>query len=85
MEQEGCRVSARKNFPAIEDLKTRFGKQILFTNRETLSAAEIVKIYLDRFENPCPCPDLCHRPASRPHCPQARQGAGLCPRCEPHA
>ena len=47
-EQEGYRVSTRKNFPAIEDLKTRFGKQILFTNRETLSAAEIVKIYLDR-------------------------------------
>lgn len=41
---EGFRVSARKNFPAIEDQKTRFGKQIIFSNRETLSPAEIYAI-----------------------------------------
>ena len=45
---EGFRVSARKNFPAIEDTKTRFGKQVIFSNRETLSAAEIYAIYRDR-------------------------------------
>lgn len=44
----GYRVSARKNCPAIEDTKTRFGKQILFTNRETLPAGEVIKFYIDR-------------------------------------
>jgi transposase len=46
--EEGFRVSARKNLPAIEDTKTRFGKQIIFSNRETLSAAEIFAVYRDR-------------------------------------
>ena len=45
---EGYKVSARKNFPAIEDAKTRFGKQIIFTNRETISAGELAGIYRDR-------------------------------------
>lgn len=48
-EEGGYRVSARKNFPAIEELKKRFGKQILFTNRESMPAADIVKFYIDRF------------------------------------
>lgn len=47
-EETGYRVGARKNFPAIEEAKSRFGKQVLFTNRETLKRGEIVKIYLDR-------------------------------------
>ncbi len=45
---EGYKVSARKNFPAIEDAKTRFGKQILFSNRETITAGELAGIYRDR-------------------------------------
>jgi transposase len=45
---EGFKVSARQNFPAIEDAKTRFGKHILFTNRESLSMAEIIQYYRDR-------------------------------------
>lgn len=45
---EGYKVSARKNFPAIEDAKTRFGKQILFSNRETITAGELAAIYRDR-------------------------------------
>ena len=45
---EGYKVSARKNFPAIEDQKTRFGKQILFSNRETVTAGELASIYRDR-------------------------------------
>ena len=47
-ETAGYRVSAQKNFPAIEEARSRFGKQILFTDRETLSRGEIVKTYLDR-------------------------------------
>jgi len=46
--EEGFRVSARKTFPAIEDQKTIFCKQIILSNRETLSAAEIYAIYRDR-------------------------------------
>lgn len=42
------KVSARKNFPAIEEAKTRFGKQVLFTDRESLTTGEIIDIYLDR-------------------------------------
>ena len=42
------RASVRKNHAAIEKAKKRFGKTILFTNRETLSAAEIIKLYRDR-------------------------------------
>lgn len=45
---EGYRVSARKNFPAIEDAKTRFGKQIIFSNRETVTTGELAAIYRDR-------------------------------------
>lgn len=45
---EGYKVSARKNFPAIEDTKTRFGKQIIFSNRETVTAGELAGIYRDR-------------------------------------
>jgi len=45
---EGFKVSARQNFPAIEDSKTRFGKHILFTNRETLSLEEVIRVYRDR-------------------------------------
>ena len=45
---DGFKVSARQNFPAIEDAKTRFGKLILFTNRETLTTAEIIEHYRDR-------------------------------------
>ena len=45
---EGYKVSARKNFPAIEEQKTRFGKQILFSNRETITAGELAGIYRDR-------------------------------------
>lgn len=50
IQEEGNRfkVSARKNFPAIEEAKTRFGKQILFTDRESLATGEIIDIYLDR-------------------------------------
>jgi len=43
------KASVRKNHAAIEKAMRRFGKTILFTNRETLSAGEIVKIYLDRY------------------------------------
>ena len=42
------RASVRKNHAAIEKAKKRFGKTIVFTNRQTLSAAEIVKLYRDR-------------------------------------
>ena len=42
------RASVRKDHAAIEKAKKRFGKTILFTNRETLSAAEVVKLYRDR-------------------------------------
>ena len=42
------RASVRKNHTAIEKAKKRFGKTIVFTNRETLSAEEIVKLYRDR-------------------------------------
>jgi len=45
---EGYRVSARKNFLAIEDAKTRFGKQVIFSNRETVTAGKLVAIYRDR-------------------------------------
>jgi len=48
-EESRFKVSARKNFPAIEDAKTRFGKQILFTDRESLTSGEIIDIYLDRY------------------------------------
>ena len=47
-EDNRFKVSARKNFPAIEDAKTRFGKQILFTDRESLNTGEIIDIYRDR-------------------------------------
>jgi hypothetical protein len=47
-EETGYRVSARKNFPAIEEAKSRFGKQVLFTNRETMTRGEIIKTYIDR-------------------------------------
>lgn len=47
-DDEGYRVSARKNFPAIEETKSRFGKQVLFSNRETVTRGEIVKTYVDR-------------------------------------
>jgi transposase len=45
---EGYKVSARKSLPAIEDAKTRFGKQIIFSNRETVTAGELVGIYRNR-------------------------------------
>jgi len=48
-EDNRFKVSARKNFPAIEEAKTRFGKQILFTDRESLTAGEVIDIYLDRY------------------------------------
>lgn len=48
-EESRFKVGARKNFPAIEEAKTRFGKQILFTDRESLTAGEIIDIYLDRY------------------------------------
>jgi len=48
-EENRFKVSARKNFPAIEEAKTRFGKQILFTDRESLTAGEVIDIYLDRY------------------------------------
>lgn len=47
-EDNRFKVSARKNFPAIEEAKTRFGKQVLFTDRESLTTGEIIDIYLDR-------------------------------------
>jgi transposase len=43
------KASIRKNHAAIEKAMKRFGKTILFTSRETLSAGDIVKIYLDRY------------------------------------
>ncbi|VAX26782.1 hypothetical protein MNBD_NITROSPIRAE02-722, partial [hydrothermal vent metagenome] len=43
------KASVRKNHQAIEKAKKRFGKTILYTNRETLSAGEIIGIYLDRY------------------------------------
>jgi len=48
-EENRFKVSARKNFPAIEEAKTRFGKQILFTDRESLHPGEVIDIYLDRY------------------------------------
>lgn len=45
---KGFKVSARKDFPAIEDAKTRLGKQIIFTNRETLTIAEVIAAYRGR-------------------------------------
>jgi transposase len=45
---EGYKVSARKNFAAIDDAKTRFGKQVVFSNRETITAGELAAIYRDR-------------------------------------
>jgi transposase len=45
---EGYKVSARKSLTAIEDAKTRFGKQIIFSNRETVTAGELVGIYRNR-------------------------------------
>jgi len=42
------KASVRKNHAAIEKAKKRFGKTILFTNRETLTAREIIKLYRDR-------------------------------------
>jgi len=48
-EENRFKVSARKNFPAIEEAKTRFGKQILFTDRESLATGEVIDIYLDRY------------------------------------
>lgn len=46
---EYFKASVRKNHPAIEKAVKRFGKTILFTNRETLSSEEIVKVYRDRY------------------------------------
>ena len=46
--EDGWHVSARKNFPAIEEAKSRFGKQVLFSNRETVTRADIIKTYVDR-------------------------------------
>jgi len=43
------KASIRKNHSAIEKAMRRFGKTILFTDRETLSAGEIVKLYRDRY------------------------------------
>ena len=45
---KGFKISARKDIPAIEDAKTRLGKQVIFTNRETLTAAEVITAYRDR-------------------------------------
>jgi transposase len=45
---DGFKVSARKNFPAIEEAKTLLGKQVLFTNRATLTTAEVITYYRDR-------------------------------------
>ena len=42
-------ASVRRNHAAMEKAKKRFGKTILFTNRETLSAVEILKLYNDRY------------------------------------
>ncbi len=47
-EDKRFKVSARKNFPAIEEAQTRFGKQILFSDRESLTTAEVIDIYRDR-------------------------------------
>lgn len=44
----GFKVSARKDLPAIEDAKTRLGKQVIFSNRETLTIAEIIVAYRHR-------------------------------------
>ena len=50
IKEEGYfKASVRKNHAAMEKAKKRFGKTILFTNRETLSAVEIVKLYHDRY------------------------------------
>ena len=49
MEKGFFKASVRKNHQAIEKAKKRFGKTILYTNRETLSAGEIIGIYLDRY------------------------------------
>ena len=38
------KVSARKNFPAIEEAKTRFGKQVLFTDRESLTELSPIRV-----------------------------------------
>lgn len=46
--EKGFKVSARKDFPAIEDAKTRLGKQIIFTNRESLTVAEVILAYRGR-------------------------------------
>lgn len=43
------KASIRKNHSAIEKAMRRFGKTILFTDRETLTAGEIVKLYRDRY------------------------------------
>ena len=43
------RASVRRNHAALDKAKKRFGKTVLFSNRETLSAAEIIKLYLDRY------------------------------------
>lgn len=43
------RASVRKNHAALDRAKKRFGKTVLFSNRETLSAAEIIKLYLGRY------------------------------------
>lgn len=45
---KGFKISARKDIPAVEDAKTRLGKQVIFTNRETLTAAEVIAAYRDR-------------------------------------
>jgi transposase len=46
--EDGYRVSARQDLVAIEDAKTRFGKHILFTDRETISARDVIQFYRDR-------------------------------------
>jgi len=47
-EDKRFKVSARKNVPAIAEAQTRFGKQILFSDRESLTTGEVIDIYRDR-------------------------------------
>jgi len=46
--KEGFKINAQTSSSAIEDAKTRFGKHILFTNRETMPIDEIIRHYRDR-------------------------------------
>ncbi len=47
-EDKRFKVSARRNVPAIAEARTRFGKQILFSDRESLTTGEVIDIYRDR-------------------------------------